>query len=375
LAENTEEVMMKKEPITFVGVGDILIDRKEPETIFRHVSPILSSADVAFANPEKGYLIRGHGTNSDPGNIPPLISAGFDVVSMANNHTLDWGVENLLDSMERLKKAGLPYVGAGKNLAEARQPVILERKGTKLGFLAYSCVHPKGYEAEENKPGLAPVRIWTIYEQVDYQPGTPPRIVTMPYKEDLAAMIEDIKNLKTLVDVVIVSIHWGLHIIPRVIPMYCPDIGHAAIDAGADLILGTHPHILKGIEMYKDKAIFYSTGNFAAEIGPAQREKTGGEFAVKLVEKYGCVPDPECPTYNLSRESRSTLIVKAVIEDGKIIRLSYIPCFVNRYSEPEIVTANNPLGQEVYKYMEDISASERLPVRFTWDGDEVLVTP
>ncbi len=88
------------------------------------------------------------------------------------------------------------------------------------------------------------MRIWTIYEQVDYQPGTPPRIVTMPYKEDLAAMIEDIKNLKTLVDVVIVSIHWGLHIIPRVIPMYCPDIGHAAIDAGADLILGnTSPHI------------------------------------------------------------------------------------------------------------------------------------
>jgi len=155
--------------------------------------------------------------------------------------------------------------------------------------------------------------------------------------------------------------------------MYCPDIGHAAIDAGADLILGTHPHILKGIEMYKDKAIFYSTGNFAAEIGPAQREKTGGEFAVKLVEKYGCVPDPECPTYNLSRESRSTLIVKAVIDDGKIVRLSYIPCFVNKNSEPEIVAANNPLGQEVYKYVKDISASEHLPIRFTWDRDEVLI--
>jgi poly-gamma-glutamate capsule biosynthesis protein CapA/YwtB (metallophosphatase superfamily) len=370
--------MMKKEPITFVGVGDILIDREEPETIFRHVSPILSSADVAFANleqtySEKGYLIRGHGTNSDPGNIPPLTSAGFDVVSLANNHTLDWGVENLLDSMERLKKAGLPYVGAGKNLNEARWPVILERKGTRLGFLAYSCVHPKGYEAEENKPGLAPVRIWTIYEQADYQPGTPPHIVTMPYKEDLAAMVEDIKNLRVQVDVVIVSVHWGLHIVPRIIPMYCADVGRAAVDAGADLILGTHPHILKGIEMYKDKAIFYSTGNFAAEIGPAQREKTGGEFAVKLVERYGCVPDPECPSYNLSRESRRTLIVKAVIDDGKIVRLSYIPCFVNRHSEPEIVTANNPLGQEVYKYMEDISMSERLPVSFAWDGDEVLI--
>jgi len=175
------------------------------------------------------------------------------------------------------------------------------------------------------------------------------------------------------VDVVIVSIHWGLHIVPRTIPMYCPDVGHAAVDAGADLILGTHPHILKGIEVYKGKVIFYSTGNFACEIGPEQRQKTGGEFAVKLVERYGCVPDPECPTYNLSRESRATLIVKALIEDGIIRQVSYIPCFVNRYSEPEIVTADNPLGREVYKYVEDISASEHLPVRFSWDGDEVLV--
>lgn len=360
-----------------MGVGDILIDREEPETIFRHVAPVLSAADVAFANleqtySEKGYLIRGHGTNSEPRNIPPLSYAGFDVVSLANNHTLDWGVENLLDTLERLTAAGLPYAGAGKNLAEARRPIILERKGTTLGILAYSCVHPKGYEAEEDKPGLAPVRVWTIYEQVDYQPGTPPRVITMPYKEDLAAMTEDIRQLRQLVDVVIVSIHWGLHIIPKIIPMYCFDIGHAAVDAGADLILGTHPHILKGVEVYKEKVIFYSTGNFACEIGPAQRQK-GGDFAVKLVERYGCVPDPECPTYNLSRESRSTLIVKAAIEDGTIKQVSYIPCFVNKYSEPEIVSADSPLGQEVYKYVEDISASEHLPVHFSWDRDEVLV--
>jgi poly-gamma-glutamate synthesis protein (capsule biosynthesis protein) len=197
----------------------------------------------------------------------------------------------------------------------------------------------------------------------------------MPYKEDLAAMIADIERLKALVDTVIVSIHWGLHIIPRVIPMYCFDVGHAAVDAGADLILGTHPHILKGIEMYKGKTIFYSTGNFACEIGPAQREKTGGEFALKLVEQYGCVPDPECPTYNLSRESRVTLIAKAIIRNGEIVQVSYIPCFVNRNSEPEIVTPDTPLGQEVYRYVEEISASEHLPVRFSWNGNEVLITP
>ena len=82
--------------------------------------------------------------------------------------------EALLDTMSRLKEAGLPYVRVGKNLAEAHQPVILEQKGTKVGFLAYCCVVPEGlgYEAEDDKPGYAPVRSWTIYEHVDPQPGT-----------------------------------------------------------------------------------------------------------------------------------------------------------------------------------------------------------
>jgi poly-gamma-glutamate synthesis protein (capsule biosynthesis protein) len=371
---------MKKAAITLLGTGDLLIDRAEPETIFRHVAGVLRAADIAFANAEQtyaegGHLIRGHGSNSESRNLPAVISAGFDVISLANNHTLDWGKEVLLETLSKMEKAGLPYVGAGRNIDEARRPVILERRGTKVGFLAYSSVHPKGYEAGKDNPGLAPIRVWTIYEQTDYQPGTPPRIVTIPYPDDMAAMVEDIRRLKNHADVVVVSMHWGQHIIPRVIPMYCFAIGHAAIDAGADLVLGTHPHICKGIEIYKGKAIFYSTGNFAAEIGPFQVEHTGGRFAHKLHESYGTVPDPECPTLNLSREARSTFIVKAIIEGGTIKRLSYIPCFINRHSEPEIVVAASPLGQEVFDYIQDVCNSEKLSVHFAWDGDEVLIGP
>jgi poly-gamma-glutamate synthesis protein (capsule biosynthesis protein) len=371
---------MKKETITLLGTGDLLIDRKKPETIFQHVADVLRSADIAFANSEQtyaegGYLIRGHGTNSESRNLPAVLSAGFDVISLANNHTLDWGTETLLATLKKMEKAGLPYVGAGKNIDEARLPVVLERKGTKVGFLAYSSVHPKGYEADAEKPGLNPIRIWTIYEQTDYQPGTPPHIVTLPYKEDMAAMKESIQKLKSRVDVVLVSMHWGQHIIPRIIPEYCIDVGHAAVDAGADLVLGTHTHIGKGIEMYKGKTIFYSTSNFAAEIGPSQIKGAGGQFAHKLVEKYGAVVDPECPTFALPHESRRTMIVKAVIESGQIKRVSYIPCFVNKNAEPEIVKRRNPLAKEVYDYFEDISRSEHLPVHFAWEGDEVLILP
>ena len=371
---------MQKEAITLLGTGDILIDREDPATIFQHVAAVLKSADITFANSEQtfaegGYPIRGHGTNSESRNLPAFLAAGFDIISLANNHTLDWGKEVLLETLENLKKAGLPYVGAGKNIEEARRPVILERKGNRVGFLAFSSVHPKGYEAEPDKPGLNPIRIWTIYEQTDYQPGTPPRIVTIPYKEDLAAMVASIEELKRESDVVIVSMHWGQHIIPRIIPDYCIEVGHAAVDAGADLVLGTHTHIGKGIEVYKGKAIFYSTGNFAAEIGPSQTGMAGGEFPHKLVEGYGAVVDPECPTFALPHESRRTMIVKALIEGGEIKRVTYIPCFVNKNAEPEIVLRSSPRAKEVYDYFEDISRSENLAVNFAWDGDEVLVLP
>jgi poly-gamma-glutamate synthesis protein (capsule biosynthesis protein) len=313
------------------------------------VAGVLKSADITFANSEQtfadgGYLIRGHGTNSESRNLPAILSAGFDVISLANNHTLDWGTENLLATLEKLEKAGLPYVGAGRNIDEARRPVILQRKGNRVGFLAFSS-------------------------------GTPPRIITIPYKEDLAAMVDSIKKLKSESDVVIVSMHWGQHIIPRVIPDYCIEVGHAAVDAGADLILGTHTHIGKGIEMYRGKAIFYSTGNFAAEIGPAQTGAAGAQFPHKLVEEYGAVVDPECPTFSLPHESRRTMIVKSLIEGGAIKRISFIPCFVNKNAEPEIVPRSNPLAGEVYDYFEDISRSEGLSVNFAWDGDEVLVLP
>ena len=363
---------MKEEPVTFLGVGDILIDREKPESIFQYVAEYLRTGEITFANAEQGYCDMVcpnpiHASYSDPRNLSALLYAGIDVLSMANNHTLDWGTEGLLDSMARLKEAGIPYVGVGKDLAEAHQPVILERKGTRVGFLAYGCTGPDGYEAEEDKPGYAPVRAWTIYEKVDYQPATPPRIVSFPYKEDLEAMVEDIKKLKQQADVAVVSFHWGQHLMPRIIPMYCFDIGHAAVDAGADLILGGHTHILKGIEVYKGKVIFYSLSNFACELGPGTLGlPVNARTSRRLTGIYGTM-------HHL--EAKNTLIAKAVLENGEISRVSYVPCCINQREEPEIVTRDDPRGQEVYDYVADISSSESLTVQFAWEGDEVLILP
>jgi hypothetical protein len=367
---------VKKDSITLLGLGDIIIDREKPESIFQHAAEVLRTADIAFANcdqvySDKGYLIHGFGSNSDPKNISALLYAGLDVVSLANNHAYDWGKEALIDTMDRFKEIGLPFVGVGRNIAEARQSIILDRKGNKVGFLAYSSVHPKDSEANDNKPGLAPIRVRTFYEPLDDQPGSSPRIVTIPYKEDLEAMVQDIRKLRAQVDVLVVSFHWGVHRVPRVIPTYCFDVGHAAIDAGADLILGTHTHILKGIEVYNGKAIFYSTSNFASELGIAQYGNPENAIYLKNLKKISEKQQGSTEAYR--REVKATIIAKAIIEGGKIKRLSYLPCFINDHNEPEIVTRGDPRGQEVYRYLEDISKSEGLAVHFSWDGDEVLI--
>jgi poly-gamma-glutamate synthesis protein (capsule biosynthesis protein) len=157
--------------------------------------------------------------------------------------------------------------------------------------------------------------------------------------------------------------HWGQHLLPRIIPDYCFEIGHAAIDAGADIVLGSHTHILKGIEMYKGKPIFYSLANFALELGPHMRDHKH----VKALDVLYKIKD--------WHDRRKTMIAKAIMEEGKIARVSYIPCYENDNKEPEIVKKSDPRGQDIFNYVEDISRSEGLPVHFKWDGDEVLVLP
>ena len=200
-----------------------------------------------------------------------LTYAGFDVMSFASNHALDRGEQALFEAIDTLTTNSIAVIGAGKNIDEARKPVILERKGTKVAFLAYCSVLPKGYQATPEKSGCAPMRASTFYEQVDWPAGTAPRIITLANKDDLAAMVRILNRQELWQTSSIMSIHWGIHYVPAVIAMYQKEVGYAAIDAGVDLILGHHAHLLKGIEIYKGKFIFYSLGNF---VMPSQTRKS-----------------------------------------------------------------------------------------------------
>ena len=373
------EIKTMADKVTLLATGDILIDRDKPETVFAYTASKLNQADVIFGQLEQMLSDKGcisattpHGAcYSSPKLVPALTYGGYTILSLAGNHTLDLGYEALLDTMERLQKANIAMVGVGKGIEEARKPTIVEVKGTRIAFLAYNSIGPDGYEAGIERPGCAPMRIRTIYEQMDYQPGTPCRIVTIPKRDDLDALVADVSKAKSQADIVIMSIHWGIHNVPAEIAMYERDVAKAAIDAGVDLILGHHPHILKGIDVYKGKVIFHSLGNFVMEIKPGRLSKHYVENVWGKLYTYE--RDPEYPTYPFHPEAKRTMVAKCIINNKKIERVAYLPAYINKKAEPEFVTRDDPRSEEVFKYVIDISQREGLRAVFSQEGDEVII--
>ena len=372
--------MKEEDVLTLCAAGDVGPSREDPDSIFELSAPVIRKADIAFCQLERLFSSRGslqvqmqaHHSRVDPRNVSALTYAGFDVISFASNHCLDWGVEGFLDTMGLLKEKGLHVVGVGKDIEEARRPVMIERKGTRVAFLAYNSALPRGYEADVGKPGCVPLRAKTFYEQVDWQAGTPPKILTFTNGEDLEAMVNDIKKVRPLVDVLIVSMHWGVHFVPEMIAMYQAEAGHAAIDAGADLILGHHAHILKGVEVYRGKVIFYSLGNFAFDI-PAEFVLNDPGYK-KMRQRYPWEVDPEYIGYGYPKDSRKTLLVKCLISGKKIQKVCFLPALINKYAQPEILHAQDSRFNDVVAYVDHISRSQRLHATFEVEGDEVGVS-
>jgi hypothetical protein len=373
--------------ITIHAVGDVSPARDRGEFLLAPTASVLSKADIGFCqleNPFSEKKLARTGTSGypldkdrepsswddqlpcSPADAAALVNAGFKVCSFASNRCFRMGQEGFLNTLDVLGEKNLHVIGAGRNIAEARRPALLNVKNTKIAFLGYNSVVAPGSEAQVDKPGCAPVRVSTTYEQVDWQPGTPPRITTVARKEDLAAMIDDIRTAKQQADLVLVSFHWGVHLIPAVIATYQYEVGHAAIDAGADLILGHHPHILKGIEVYKGKPIFFSIGNFAFESWTGHASPEGKAL-------YKVKPDPEYPSYLFAPECRMTMLLKIIISDRKLDRVSFLPALVNKAGQTELLTGDDKRINEVRDYVEWACRDQNLDTAFRREGNEVVV--
>ena len=366
---------MADNSVTLMGCGDVGPLHEPMDAYSALAKPTLAAADIRFAQVERVYSERGalqvHSGGAHSRVKPHMASVftdcGFDVVSLASNHAMDWGEDALLDTVALFRDNGMHVVGAGRNLHEARRPAIVERNGVKIAFLAYCSILQTGYAAGHDKAGVAPLRAHTYYEPFDYQAGVPPRVVTVPYEEDLAGMVEDIAAAKQLAHVVVLSLHWGIHFIPRKIADYQVTVANAAFKAGADLILGHHAHTPKAIGVHQGKACFYSLSNFIMSSTAKSPDK-----AAAFEERYGVVLDPDYPHLSYGSDAKRSLIAKAVLARDGVKRVSFLPVLIDKQLRPEVLRRGDPRFDDALRFMEWVS--EGFDHRFTVEGDEVLVT-
>jgi poly-gamma-glutamate capsule biosynthesis protein CapA/YwtB (metallophosphatase superfamily) len=363
-----------------IAVGDVGPDRDEPSECFALAAPVLREADIAFCQLECNLTSRGermpqarHTHRAVPRAARAMRDAGFNVVSFAGNHCMDWGSEGFNDTIANLRDADVTVVGVGQDIDAARQPGIVETDGISVAFLACSSILPEGYWATDARAGCAPLRAHTYYEQVEPdQPGTPARIHTWAHAEDLGRLCEDVRRASERADIVVLSLHWGIHFIPGAIAEYQREVARAAIDAGADLIIGHHAHILKGVEFYRGKPVFYSLGNFAMDLRMTPEHARSKGFREIQSLSPDWVPNFDS-LYNFPPDSRKTVLLKAQLTDSGIARIELIPAFINDDAQAEPLDRNDTRYAEVIDYLRWCCEDQGFTTAFTPTAGGVIV--
>src|SRR5205807_4600179 len=271
---------------SLILVGDVNLMNVENSGVpFARIGETLRAADLVFANlecllyePPDGHAVEHEGFFADPEIAgEALQSAGIAGVGLAN--TVNYGAAAILGSLARLDRLGIRHTGAGPDLAAARAPAIADCGGLRVGVLQRSSVYwPTNHEATAKGCGIAVIRGHTAYQVPAHKtrpdvppmnrPGVPPIVVTWADREYLAAFAEDISALHREADIVVASCHWGLG---EEVLDYMTEIAHAAIDAGADIVVGHGPHYSLPVEVYRGKPVFYGLGNLSFHTGHGGR--------------------------------------------------------------------------------------------------------
>lgn len=290
--------------VKVILAGDIMLDRGVEYMIDKYGPPTesgfpdytfpflqikseLEDSDIVFANLEGPISDKGEKVGSiysfraDPLAIEGLKYAGINVISMANNHAFDYGRLALKDTMARLTANGISYAGAGFSGEEAYSPAIKEVQGIKIGFLSYTDLGMESWKAVGNNSGIA----WVNEDNLD-------------------EIKESIRSAREKVDILIVSLHSGEEY-QETPSLFQLDFSRMAVDQGADLVVGHHPHVIQGNEAYQEKHIFYSLGNFVFD-------------------------------QSFSEDTMKGQIVEVTIQDKKIKETEIKEVKINEYFQPKI---------------------------------------
>lgn len=372
---------MSASGIELMFVGDLMLDDPEYDAYFQPSRELLLSADIAVGQVEWPHTARGMVCVVDiPAPAVPvehldaLTASGIEVATLAGNHMFDQGPWGVTDTIDGLRQRGIAAIGAGRDIGEARAPAIIERGGLRVGFLSYNAVGPRESWATEVKAGVAPVHVRNHFELEVASPGSTPTEFSFVDPESLAEMVAEVRALKAQADIVCLVLHKGMGFVRASLAQYERPLAHAAVDAGADVVVGHHAHILRGVETYRGRPIFHGVNHFIAAYTDrsnprsptAKRPRPRRSPAID-----GHVMDTELENFPFPTESRHTVVACVRVDREGVVQAGLVPCYIDRHGHPVPVSPDTDSAGTV-DYLQAITAEAGLEADLRWKGGRVV---
>ena len=353
-------------------LGDLILDVPEPDHWLGGIAPLLQRADLVIGHlevPHTNSLEERPGDvpapGAEPAHLDAIARAGIGAVSMAGNHMMDCGFTGLVDTIAGLDRNNIAHAGAGLTLAMAREPAILTRGGRSIALLSYNCVGPELCGAGEDEPGCAYVRV----RASDGGPTRPQAVLTDIDPASQAAMEADIRAARERAGLVVVALHKGITHRPAELSAYERPLAAAAIRAGADVVVGHHAHIARGIELVDGKPVFHGLGNGCVvthALTPAQDHPARAEWAERRKKLFGFEPDPAYALAPFHPEAVNGMIGRIVWHEDGRIDSGFLPIWFEPPGRPV------PAGERstaIASYINDIGIAAGLsPLETAKDG-------
>jgi len=374
----TDLAVAGREPgdLLILLAGDLVLDADGPDHWLSGIAPAVRAADVSIGHLEVPHTRRGSELVGDvpaapaaPEHLDALARCGFTALTLAGNHIADWGGIGIDDTRTRLDELGIEHTGAGATLADARRPARLECRGKRIAVLSYNCVGPEAAWASAKEPGCSYLRIATA----DGSPVAPAAPLTDVTDEALQQLRDDIAAVRDDADVVVVALHKGIVHTPAVLAAYGRPPAAAAVDAGADTVVGHHAHLLRGIELKERRPVFHGLGNACVvthALSPGQDHPARAAWVERRRKLFGFEPDPRYTLAPFHPDAvHAALGVVIAHADGRL-STGVVPLWVEPPGRP--VCVDDERAEAVIAYLDRIGRDAGLPA-LEWQRASALL--
>ena len=338
------------------------------------------------------------GADRTTASLAPLVG-NVDLMTLCANHLYDFGELGVADSLDWCHENGIATSGGGRNLEEAEKLAIVEKDGVRYGVLSYNAIGPTTSFADTDKGGCAFVgfrrayildteKDWRNQHRLEYDIHSIREPVELsgqamahnfPDITSWDKVAKQIADARSKCDVLTVYFHKGyVHRVAQLADYEKP-LCHMAVDNGADVVVSSHSHLLRGVELYKGKAIYHGLNAFVMwvpQLSPQFKGKIIGdgneEWIKARIKRFGFVADPEYPTYPFHPYAIYCMAAKCIVENGRIVENRLVPIVVEKSGVP-YPHGNDEKGQAFLDYLNRITKEEELDTQYIWDGEELII--